>query len=439
MGTYIGTSSSEQQEMLKRCGLKKISDLYADIPESVRLTESLDVPPGLSELEVHRTLQQIAGKNVLYHSLFRGAGAYNHYIPAIVKQVTSKEEFVTAYTPYQAEISQGILQSIFEYQTMICALTGLDVANASVYDGATAAAESIFMCLARGKTTVLVAETINPEVLSVIKTYCFGRSVRLQMVPGNDGAVDLKQLKVMMRDDTACFLFQQPNFFGIIEDGAAIAEIVHGGGAKLIVDCDPISLGILPAPSEYGADIAVGEGQPLGLPLSFGGPYLGFMSAKQELLRKLPGRIVGETVDTEGRRGFVLTLQAREQHIRREKALSNICSNEALCALTAAVYLSAVGTDGLKTVALQSMSKAAYLQEQLADCGFVPVYTKPYFNEFVTSSPTDVQRLMDDLSKKGILGGLPLAGNQILWCCTEMNSKTDIDELISVLRDEVQR
>jgi glycine dehydrogenase subunit 1 len=438
MGTYVGTSATEQSEMLKKCGVSNFSDLYEDISESVRLTELLDVPSGLSELEVHRNMQSISDKNTQYHSLFRGAGAYNHYIPSIVKQVTSKEEFVTAYTPYQAEISQGILQSIFEYQTMICLLTGLDVSNASVYDGATAAAESVFMCLNRKKTKVLVAETINPDVLSVIKTYSFGRSVNIETVPSKDGITDMEALTTMMSDETACFLFQQPNFYGIIEDSDAISKIVHENGAKLIVDCNPISLGVLPAPSEYDADIAVGEGQPLGLPLSFGGPFIGFMAAKKELVRKLPGRIVGETVDTEGRRGFVLTLQAREQHIRREKALSNICSNEALCALTVSVYLATVGPKGLKQVAQQSMSKAVYLQKQLALCGFDLVYEKEYFNEFVTTCPVNVKKLMNNLSAKGILGGLPIGNNQILWCCTEMNSKADMDELISVIHKEVK-
>ena len=319
MGTYVPDTKQEQQEMLREIGFNSFDEMFSHIPEEVKLKDGLDLMPGLSEQAVIGKMEDIAGKNVVFRHIFRGAGAYNHYKPAIVSSVISKEEFVTAYTPYQAEISQGILQSIFEYQTMICELTGMDAANASVYDGAAAAAESVFMCRDRKRTRVLVSETTNPQVVEVMKTYCHGRQATVEMVPARNGSTDSEALKEMLDETAACFYVQQPNYYGIIEDGEALGELVHEKGGKFIMGCNPIALAIVKTPGECGADIAVGEGQPLGMPLAFGGPYLGFMAATREMMRKLPGRIVGETVDTEGKRGFVLTLQAREQHIRREK------------------------------------------------------------------------------------------------------------------------
>ncbi len=347
MGSYIPSTQAERQAMLESIGLTSLDQLYGVVPEAVRVKD-LDLPDGLSELEVAEVVSEKAARDRVFRSIFRGAGAYRHYIPSIVKTVTSKEEFLTAYTPYQAEISQGVLQSIFEYQTQLCELTGMDVSNASVYDGATAAAEAIFMCQERKRSAALVSETTDPQVLAVIRTYCASRDVPVIMIPAKDGATDLDALRAAVAADTAAVYVQSPNYFGVIEDMDAVIEAAHAAGAKVIMAANPISLGLLKTPGEYGADIAVGEGQPLGMPLSFGGPYLGYMTCKKGMMRKLPGRIVGETTDHDGNRAYVLTLQAREQHIRREKASSNICSNEALCAMTASVYLAAMGPAGLR-------------------------------------------------------------------------------------------
>ena len=439
MGTYVPNTSKEQQEMLREIGVDSTRDLFKAIPEAVYLNRPLALAKGLSELEVVRKMSEIAGNNQVFRSIFRGAGAYNHYIPSIVKQITSKEEFVTAYTPYQAEISQGILQSIFEYQTMICELTGMDVSNASVYDGATAAAEAVIMCKERQRKKAIISETVHPQTIETIRTYCSGTDLEVIIAPMIEGVTDLEKLKELLDGETACVLIQQPNFYGQLEDGDAIGAIATKQDVKFILSCNPISLGTLKAPSEYGADIAVGEGQPLGIPLSYGGPYLGFMAATEKLMRRLPGRIVGETKDSKGQRTFVLTLQAREQHIRREKASSNICSNQALCAMTAAVYMDAMGQKGLERAAELSMSKAHYLAEQLCKLdGFELVYKGEYFNEFVTTCKGNVDKVMSTLEKRGILGGYPLEGKDkghILWCTTEMNTKEEIDSLVKILKE----
>jgi len=318
-------------------------------------------------MEVSRTMKDIASHSHIFGTIFRGAGAYSHYIPSIVKSVVSKEEFVTAYTPYQAEISQGILQSIFEYQTMICELTGMDVSNASVYDGATAAAEAVNMCCERSRQVVFCSEAAHPDTISVIKTYCWAAGHELVLVPHKDGKTDWDSIASQLDKKTsACVYVQSPNFFGQLEEVEKAAELIHSVGGKLICGCNPIALGALKTPAEQGADIAVGEGQPLGMPLSFGGPYLGFMAATSAMMRKLPGRIVGETTDVDGKRAFVLTLQAREQHIRREKASSNICSNQALCAMTASVYLAVMGPEGLRRAALMCYQNAHTLAENSA-------------------------------------------------------------------------
>lgn len=432
MGSYIPATGEERQAMLQAVGLTSTDQLFDVVPENVRVKD-LDLPEGLSELEVSRKMADIAGKNRSFSSVFRGAGAYRHYIPSIVKTVTSKEEFLTAYTPYQAEISQGVLQSIFEYQTQICELTGMDVSNASVYDGATAAAEAVFMCQERKRTAVVVSGAADPQTLAVIKTYCESRDVPVTVLPVDGCATDPAALKAVLAKDTAAVYVQSPNYFGVIEDMDAIVAATHEVGAKVIMGANPISLGLLKTPGEYDVDIAVGEGQPLGLPLAFGGPYLGFMACKQAMMRKLPGRIVGETADAEGRRCFVLTLQAREQHIRREKASSNICSNEALCAMTASVYLAAVGPRGLKQVAETSAAHAHYLAAELAKLGFtLRSGDKPFFHEFLTDCPVEPDKLCAALEGQGILGGLPVEGG-ILWCCTELNTKADMDKLIAVI------
>jgi glycine dehydrogenase subunit 1 len=433
MGNYIPVNPSEREQMLRAIGLKTVDELFAQIPDEIKV-KRLQLPGGMSELEVGRYVSGLADKNDRFKTIFRGAGAYNHYIPSIVKSITGKEEFVTAYTPYQAEISQGILQSIFEYQTMICQLTGMDVSNASVYDGASAAAESIAMCVERKRTKMLVSASINQMVLRTMQTYCFGSGAELVVVPEKDGVTDIEALKSMVDGTTAGFYLQQPNYYGLIEDAEALGQVVHEAGAKYVMGVNPISLGIMKTPSEYGADIAVGEGQPLGMPLAFGGPYLGFMAATSAMQRKLPGRIVGETVDIEGRRAFVLTLQAREQHIRREKASSNVCSNQALCAMTAAVYMASMGPGGLRGVATQCLSKAHYAAAEISKIpGFAKRYEGEFFHEFVTECPGDPSDVLTTLEKEGILGGYPVNGG-ILWCVTEMNTKEEIDKLVSLLR-----
>ncbi|MCD8344050.1 MAG: aminomethyl-transferring glycine dehydrogenase subunit GcvPA [Oscillospiraceae bacterium] len=434
MGSYVPATSAEQQAMLSALGLESVEQLFDCVPPEVRIS-ALNLPAGLSEMEVSRAVGKMAAANRRFDSCFRGAGAYRHYIPSIVKTVTSKEEFVTAYTPYQAEISQGVLQSIFEYQTQMCELTGMDVSNASVYDGATAAAEAVFMCEERRRSGVLVAETADPQVREVISTYCASRGVSVTTLPQRGGSLDLDKLAETLTEQTASVYLQSPNYYGVLEDAAAVVEMAHAKGVKVIMGVNPISLGLLKTPAEYGADIAVGEGQPLGLPLSFGGPYLGFMTCRQALMRRLPGRIVGQTTDSAGKRCFVLTLQAREQHIRREKASSNICSNEALCAMTASVYLAAMGPQGLRRAAESSAAHAHYLAEKLdALPGFALRYKKPFFHEFVTECPAEPTVLCAALAERGILGGLPLDGG-LLWCCTELNDRGQIDELVEVLKE----
>lgn len=435
MGGYVPSTDQEQLQMLHEIGLKSMDDLFAHIPEEVKIHGSLELPAGLSELEVRRKMQGIARKNKVFSSIFRGAGAYRHFIPAIVKSVTGKENFLTSYTPYQAEISQGVLQSIYEYQTMICDLTGMDVSNASVYDGATAAAEGIAMCQERKRKKALISACVNPGTLEVVKTYCFGNQMELVVIPERDGTTDMELLKEQIDASTACVYIQHPNYYGNLEDAAGIGEIVHEAGAKFIMGVNPISLAIVKTPREYGADIAVGDGQPLGLPLSFGGPYLGFMSCVAEMMRKLPGRIVGQTKDKNGKTGYVLTLQAREQHIRREKASSNICTNQALCALAVGTYLAAMGNEGLKNAAIQCTSKAHYMAAELEKIGCTVENKAGFFHEFMTSSDVPAEKIMNALAAEDILGGYPLDEHRVLWCCTEMNSKEEIDEVIRILKE----
>lgn len=438
MGSYVPSTLQERQEMLESIGLSSIDQLFSHIPDALKLKWELNLPSGMSELEVSSAMKKIAAKNVVFGSIFRGAGAYDHYIPSIVKSVTGKEEFLTAYTPYQAEISQGVLQSIFEYQTMICELTGMDVSNASVYDGATAAAEAVNMCCERSRKVVFCSAAAHPDTIAVVKTYCWAAGHELVLLPVKDGKTDLDAMASQLDKKTsACLYLQSPNFFGQLEEMEKAAEMIHSVGAKLIAGCNPIALGLLKTPAEQGADIAVGEGQPLGMPLSFGGPYLGFMAATQAMMRKLPGRIVGETVDVDGKRAFVLTLQAREQHIRREKASSNICSNQALCALTASVYLATVGPDGLKQAASLCYQKAHYLAQQLCSIPGVSLrYSGTFFHEFVTDQK-DSDKLLSALEQQGILGGYPLADGGILWCATEKNTKEEMDRVVEIIRKEL--
>ena len=434
MGSYVPSTEEQRREMLKAIGLSDYRELYRDVPESMILNRPLDLPEGKSELEVRSAMAKMAAKNTVFETVLRGAGAYDHYIPSIVKYIPAKEEFLTAYTPYQAEISQGILQSIFEYQTMIAELTGMDASNASVYDGATAAAEAAAMCRDRKRRVSLISATTHPDVINTVRTYCYGTNDELKVVPMKDGKTDKEALKALLNDGVASFYVQQPNFFGLFEDADELGEIVHAAGAMFVMGCNPIALAIMKTPRDCGADVAVGEGQPLGMPIGFGGPYLGFMATTMKHIRKLPGRIVGETTDHDGNKAYVLSLQAREQHIRREKASSNICSNEALCALTAGLYMATMGPDGMADVANQCMAKAHYLQKELCKLDGVKLrYDGAFFHEFLLDMPK-CKEIETALAANGILSGLPYEGG-MLWCVTEKASKETLDEVVSVVKE----
>ena len=441
MGNFLPSTEEQRNEMMQVVGVSSVDALYADIPASMRKKAADAVaamPKGVSEFEALDQMKSLAKNNRVFDAIFRGAGAYWHHIPAVVSRIAAKEAFVTAYTPYQPEISQGILQTIFEYQTILCELTGMDAGNASVYDGATAAAEAAAMCRERSRTVTLLAGGLNPESVEVVKTYCFGAGEPVSVVPNKNGRLDPATLKAALNEGVASLILQSPNYYGVVEDVPAIAELVHAAGAKLVVSMNPTAMALLKSPAECGADVAIGDGQPLGLPLSFGGPYLGFMACKKDMLRKLPGRIVGQTADAQGRRCFVLTLQAREQHIRREKAGSNICSNQALCALTAAAYCSALGPQGLGEVARACYDNAHFLAGELGKIkGFELAFPEaPFFHEFVTKSPVPAERVLRALEEKGILGGLPV-GDGILWCATERNTKAQMDALISAVKGAI--
>ena len=437
MGNYLGSTEQQQKEMLAKIGLNTMNDLYQVIPQEM-LVEKLDIPASKSEFEVRDIIENMGRKNKVFSKIFRGAGAYNHYIPAIVKQISNKEEFVTSYTPYQPEISQGLLQSIFEYQTMICEITGMDATNASVYDGATATAEAINMCLEKKRMKVLISETTNPMTIQTAITYFSSRGIEFVMIPEKDGVTDLSALKGALDETTACFIVQQPNYYGGIEAVEEMEVLVHDTKAKFIMNVNPVASTVLKSAGEVNADIAVGDSQPFGLPLAFGGPYIGFIATKEKMVRKLPGRIAGETVDEAGERAFVLTLQAREQHIRREKAASNICSNQALCALTNAVYMSTMGAQGIQEVATQCHSKAHYLANQLSKIeGVQLVNEAPFFHEFVTSLPISEESVLAKLEEHDILGGYPTEKG-LLWCVTEMNTKEQMDEVAALVKEACQ-
>jgi len=433
MGAFIPNTIDQRKKMLGEIGLNNMNDLFNDLPKECVYKDELGIPNGLSEIEVTDSITKMAKKNKVFDKIFRGAGSYNHYIPSTVSSISLKEEFLTAYTPYQGEISQGILQSIFEYQTMICEITGMQYSNASVYDGATAAAEAVSMCADKKHEVVLIAETVDKRIIDTVYTYNLGKNLEIKIVPMKNGEVDKDILEEMLNERSACVLMQQPNFYGVLEDVDLIEKLVHNFKAKLIMSCYPTSLGLLKTPGEYGADIAVGDGQPLGLNLAYGGPYLGYMATTKNMFRKLPGRIVGETMDKGEKKGYVLTLQAREQHIRREKASSNICSNQAHCALKTAIYLSTLGKEGFKEVAVQCASKAKYLQSELSKVGLDLLYKKPYFNEFVTKGEYS-NEILKKLEDNNILGGLPLGDDKILWCVTELISKEDMDNLVMFIK-----
>ena len=435
MGSYIPHTAEQREQMLALIGVTSLDDLYKSVPHDMLIGDKLALPDGMSELEVREKVTAMAEKNKVFKTVLRGAGAYRHFIPAVVKSITSREELVTCYTPYQAEISQGVLQGVFEFQTMICELTGMDVSNASHYDGATAAAETIPMCKDRKRTRAYVSATVNPQVIETMQTYCFASNTELIVVPARDGKTDAEALKQALGADAACFYLQQPNYYGLMEDAAALGEITHAAGAKFVMGVNPIACAVMKTPRECGADIVVADGQPLGLDTNFGGPYLGIMATTNAMTRKLPGRIVGETHDVDGERGYVLTLSAREQHIRREKASSNICSNQALCAFTAGVYMAAMGADGMKQCAKLCISKAHYFASELEKIGCRLKYDGEFFHEFVTEAGADCQkRILDALAAEGILGGQCVDGG-ILWCVTELVSRETLDRAVAIVKE----
>jgi glycine dehydrogenase subunit 1 len=421
-------------EMLQEIGMQSCEELFTDIPAPLKLQRPLDLPRGLSEIELRREMESLARKNTNLNEIpsFLGAGAYDHYIPAALEELVHRSEFYTAYTPYQAEISQGILQAIFEYQTLICRLTGMDVANASMYDGATALAEACNLAaVSTRRAKVLVPDSLHPHYLEVLRTYALSGRMEVEILPCKDGILDAALMRDKLDKQTACLAVQQPNFFGLLEEVSSLGEILHENKSLLVVAVDPISLGILKPPGEYGADVVVGEGQALGNPLSFGGPYLGFFATTAKLMRKMPGRIVGQTRDQEDQRAFVLTLQAREQHIRREKANSNICSNQALNALAATIYLCLVGAKGLRDIALRSHQLAVYASQQLESVGLEQKYQHPFFREFAvqTGDPAWANRA---LLENGIIGGYELA-DSLLLAFTEKRTREQVDRLVSIL------
>ena len=442
---YIPTTEKDREAMLKSLGISSIEELFNDIPEEVRFRGELSLPPPQSEIEVLNSLRALAQKNAdldRYPS-FLGAGAYDHLIPSAVQHILDRAEFYTSYTPYQPEISQGTLQAMYEYQSLICNLTEMDVANASMYDGATALAEAaILACGATGRGKALIARTIHPEYRQVTQLYLESRGLEAQYVPYDRGQVDLHSLKNNLDEDVACVLIQQPNFWGLLEEVEEIASLAHENGALFIVCVNPISLGILEAPGNYGADIAVGEGQSLGGPVAFGGPFLGFFAARDKFIRQMPGRIAGATNDAQGRRGFVLTLQTREQHIRRERATSNICSNQALNALAATVFLSLIGKEGLQEVANLCLQKAHYAYRKIVSIkGFAPLFPGAFFSEFPVSTPLPPEKINKALWERGIIGGLdlkayyPELGLAMLFSVTEARTREDIDALTQVLEE----
>lgn len=433
---YFPHTEADKKAMLERIGISSMDELYAEVPESVRLKKDYDLPEAKSELEIRPFFANLAAKNKQL-TCFAGAGAYDHYTPAVVPQIVSRSEYLTSYTPYQAEISQGTLHYIFEYQSMMAELTGMDISNASLYDGSTATAEAVLMAVASAKKArkVLVSETVDPKILAVVRTYAHFHGIDIEMVKATDGATDKADLdNRLAAGGVAGVVVQQPNYYGVVEDYAGFADATHAAKALFIMNCVAADLAVLRTPGEWGADIAVGDGQSLGLPLSFGGPYVGYMCCREKLMRKMPGRIVGMTKDTRGQRAFVLTLQAREQHIRREKATSNICSNESLMALFVTIYMSLMGRQGLKEAAELSYAGAHYLMDRLMATGrFKPAFDRPFFNEFCVRYAGDVDELQKRFIDNGILGGVKVAPDTIMFAVTEKRTKEEIDKLIETI------
>ncbi len=440
---YIPATNEDEQKMLKACNVGSIDDLFSDIPDDLKLNRDLNLDESKSELEVSEIITKMADKNIDDLTCFLGAGAYDHYIPSLIKSITSRSEFYTAYTPYQAEISQGTLQSIFEFQSMIAEITKMDIANASMYDGATAAVEACIMAVGKTRRNkIVVPKTVHPETRQILKTYLQFKDVEVVEVDYDReyGTTDLNKLKEVVGEETACILVQNPNFFGVIEDVDEIGSIARDNKAMYVMSVNPITLSILKSPGEVGADIAVGDAQPLGNSLNFGGPYVGFLAIKSGLIRKMPGRVVGQTVDADGKRCYALTLQTREQHVRREKATSNICSNQGLNALIASIYLATMGKKGYQEVAMQNMQKSHYAYKKFDESkNFEPVFKGKFFNEFVVKSPMPVDELNEKLLENKILGGYDLGKDYeelkgcVLMCVTEKRTAKEIDNLVNLM------
>ena len=435
---YFPHTEADIEQMLQRIGVGSLDDLYAEIPESVVWKKEYNLPSSMSELEIRNYFSELGKKNTSL-TLFAGAGAYDHYAPSVIGQLISRSEFLTAYTPYQPEISQGTLQYIFEFQSMISELTGLECTNASMYDGPTATAEAMFMAVAsaKKKNKVLISETVNPNIMQVVQTYAKYREVVLETIAEKEGCTDKADMESKLQvGDVAGVIVASPNKYGIIEDFTGFAESINAVKALFILNADPSTLAVLKSPAEWGADIACGDGQTLGMPLNFGGPYVGYLSSTKELVRKLPGRIVGATTDVDGKRAFVLTLQAREQHIRREKANSNICSNQSLMALYVTVYMALMGKQGLREVNQLSYSGAHYLYEQLLATGkFTPLFDKPFLKEFAVRTSLSPKRLQEKWMENGIFAGIEIEKDVLLFSVTEKRTKEEIDKLVALIKE----
>lgn len=436
---FFPQTKEEIEQMLKQAGMNSLDDLYADVPEQIRFRGEYDLPDSMSETEIRSLFEKLGEKNRRL-TVFAGAGCYDHYTPAVVPNIISRSEFLTSYTPYQAEISQGTLHYIFEYQSMMAELTGMDVSNASMYDGSTATAEAAIMALASTKKTdtVLVSASVDPKVLNVVKTYAHFHGFNVELIAENDGATDKEQMDARLeKGGVAGVIVQQPNYHGIVEDFSGFADSCHAHKSLFIVNSVAADLALLKTPGEWGADVAVGDGQSLGIPMSFGGPSVGYMCCTEKLMRKMPGRIVGKTVDNRGQRVFVLTLQAREQHIRRQKATSNICSNESLMALFVTIYMSVMGKEGVKEAAQMSYDGAHYLHDALIATGlFSDKYERPFFNEFCVKYNGDVDRLQQRFIENGILGGVKVDADTLMFAVTEKRTKEEIDKLVNIANEE---
>lgn len=436
---FFPQTKEEIEQMLKQAGMNSLDDLYADVPEQIRFRGEYDLPEPMSETEIRSLFEKLGEKNRRL-TVFAGAGCYDHYTPAVVPNIISRSEFLTSYTPYQAEISQGTLHYIFEYQSMMAELTGMDVSNASMYDGSTATAEAAIMAIASTKKTdtVLVSASVDPKVLNVVKTYAHFHGFNVELIPENDGATDKAQMDARLeKGGVAGVIVQQPNYHGIVEDFSGFADSCHAHKSLFIVNSVAADLALLKTPGEWGADVAVGDGQSLGIPMAFGGPSVGYMCCTEKLMRKMPGRIVGKTVDNRGQRVFVLTLQAREQHIRRQKATSNICSNESLMALFVTIYMSVMGKEGVKEAAQMSYDGAHYLHDALIATGlFSDKYERPFFNEFCVKYNGDVDRLQQRFIENGILGGVKVDAGTLMFAVTEKRTKEEIDKLVNIAKEE---